>query len=67
MRTGKFEVKRLSMGQIGANRFEEIEKQSMAVPNQVIEEWIDETLKLDEEEKAQDTKEGNSDALPVSY
>ena len=33
----------------------------MAIPNQVIEEWIDETLKLDEDERAADAKEGTSD------
>ena len=59
MRTA--EVKKSPMGIVGANRFEETEKLSMAIPNQVIEEWIDETLKQDEDEKAADAKEMSSD------
>ena len=39
----------------------------MAIPNQVIEEWIDETLKQDEDERKEDAKEGNSDKLPIAY
>ena len=35
------------------------------MPNQVIEEWIDETLKQDEEEKAQDKINGTSEAIPL--
>ena len=53
------------MGHIGVNRFEEGEK-SLTIPNQVIEEWIDDTLRQDEEEKVQDKKDGNSDQLPAS-
>ena len=60
MKEGKLEVKRTPIGHIGLNRFEDGDKAS-AVPNQVIEEWIDETLQRDEEEKAQDLKEGSSD------
>ena len=53
------------MGHIGVNRFEEGEK-SLTIPNQVIEEWIDDTLRQDEEEKVQDKKDGNSRQLPAS-
>ena len=35
------------------------------MPNQVIEEWIDETLKQDEEEKAQEQREGGSEKIPL--
>ena len=39
--------------------------ESLTMPNQVIEEWIDETLKQDEEEKAQEQRDGGSEKIPL--
>ena len=50
--SGAKNIKKAAGKKTGKNRFEEIENESLAMPNQVIEEWIDETLKQDEEEKA---------------
>ena len=59
--------KKPSLASISPNRFEDSEKASASIPSQAVEEWLDATLRQDEEEKAADRKEGNSDQVPLEF
>ena len=51
VKNNKLEIKKTPIGHIGVNRFDTESDKTRTIPSQVIEEWIDETLKIDEEER----------------